>query len=66
MWTDTEKKIKEAAAELQEAVYKEAQRRNAVNSELSLLLPRHILLTLTGGDVYTLYQKSVVLIGSKQ
>ncbi|KAM9469539.1 uncharacterized protein Hap1MRO34_013970 [Clarias gariepinus] len=50
MWRDTEKKIKEAAAELQEAVYKEAQRRNAVTSELSLLLPRHILLTLTGGD----------------
>lgn len=43
--------------ELQEAVYKEAQRRNAVNSELSLLLPGHILLTLTGGDVYILYRK---------
>ncbi|KAF7699916.1 hypothetical protein HF521_002874 [Silurus meridionalis] len=50
VWTDTEKQLREAAAELQEAVYKEAQRRNAVNSELSLLLPRHILLTFTGGD----------------
>ncbi|KAK3531764.1 hypothetical protein QTP70_028289 [Hemibagrus guttatus] len=49
-WTDTEKQIKETAAELQEAVNKEAQRRNAVKSELSLLLPGHILLTLTGGD----------------
>ncbi|XP_058270321.1 uncharacterized protein si:dkey-103g5.4 isoform X4 [Hemibagrus wyckioides] len=51
VWTDTEKQLKEAAAELQEAVNKEAQRRNAVKSELSLLLPGHILLTLTGGDV---------------
>ncbi|XP_053503279.1 uncharacterized protein si:dkey-103g5.4 [Ictalurus furcatus] len=50
VWTDTDKQIRETAAELQEADYKEAQRRNAVNSELSLLLPRHILLTLTGGD----------------
>ncbi|XP_047676183.1 uncharacterized protein si:dkey-103g5.4 isoform X3 [Tachysurus fulvidraco] len=50
VWTDTEKQIKEAAAELQDAVNKEAQRRNAVKSELSLLLPGHILLTLTGGD----------------
>lgn len=54
MWTETERQVKEAAAELQEAVCKEVQRRNAVNSELSLLLPGHILLTLTGGDVCTL------------
>lgn len=53
MWTDTDKQIRETAAELQEEDYKEAQRRNAVNSELSLLLPGHILLTLTGGDMYT-------------
>ncbi|XP_060754032.1 uncharacterized protein si:dkey-103g5.4 isoform X2 [Neoarius graeffei] len=50
VWTETERQVKDAAAELQEAVCKEAQRRNAVNSELSLLLPGHILLTLTGGD----------------
>ncbi|XP_017347105.1 uncharacterized protein si:dkey-103g5.4 isoform X2 [Ictalurus punctatus] len=50
VWTDTDKQIRETAAELQEEDYKEAQRRNAVNSELSLLLPGHILLTLTGGD----------------
>ncbi|TSQ58039.1 hypothetical protein Baya_11465 [Bagarius yarrelli] len=50
VWMETEKQIKEAAAELQDAVNKEAQRRNAVKSELSLLLPGNILLALTRGD----------------
>ncbi|KAL7831745.1 hypothetical protein AOLI_G00292930 [Acnodon oligacanthus] len=50
LWTDTERQVKEAAAELQEAAHTEAQRRSAQNSELSLTLPAHVLLTLTGGD----------------
>lgn len=63
MWTDTDKQIKEAAAELQEAVNKEARRRKAVKSELSLLLPGHILLTLTRGDMYMPYQEPMMLKG---
>ncbi|XP_049323387.1 uncharacterized protein si:dkey-103g5.4 [Astyanax mexicanus] len=50
LWRDMERQLKEAAADLQEAAHTEAQRRNAQNSELSLLLPAHILLVLTGGD----------------
>ncbi|XP_062872784.1 uncharacterized protein LOC134334418 isoform X2 [Trichomycterus rosablanca] len=49
-WSDTEKQLQEAAAELQEAARTEALRRSAEISELSLLLPEHVLLILTGGD----------------
>ncbi|KAI4904540.1 hypothetical protein NFI96_029604 [Prochilodus magdalenae] len=49
-WTDTERQVKETATELEEAAYTEAQRRSAQNSDLSLVLPAHVLITLTGGD----------------
>ncbi|XP_030633960.1 uncharacterized protein si:dkey-103g5.4 [Chanos chanos] len=49
-WTDTERQLRDAACELHEAAQSEAQRRALQSSELSLLLPAHILLTLTKGD----------------
>ncbi|XP_048016114.1 uncharacterized protein si:dkey-103g5.4 isoform X4 [Megalobrama amblycephala] len=49
-WTDTDRQLRETAAEIQESAQCEAQRKALQNSELSLLLPAHVLHTLTGGD----------------
>ncbi|XP_051962910.1 uncharacterized protein si:dkey-103g5.4 [Xyrauchen texanus] len=49
-WTDTERQLRETAAEIQEISHCEAQRKALQNSELSLLLQANVLLTLTGGD----------------
>ncbi|KAK6297050.1 hypothetical protein J4Q44_G00331920 [Coregonus suidteri] len=49
-WVDTERQLREAAAELQESGQSEAQRRASQLSDLSLLLPPHVLLILTQGD----------------
>ncbi|XP_076832108.1 uncharacterized protein LOC143477416 [Brachyhypopomus gauderio] len=50
VWTDVERQLKKAVAEIQEASHAEAQRRSSRSSELFLLLPAHVLLTLTRGD----------------
>ncbi|XP_064840268.1 uncharacterized protein si:dkey-103g5.4 [Oncorhynchus masou masou] len=49
-WVDNERQLREAAAELHEAGQSEAQRRASQLSDLSLLLPPHVLLILTQGD----------------
>lgn len=46
---DTERQLREAAAELHEAGQSEAQRRASQLSDLSLLLPPRVLLILTQG-----------------
>ncbi|XP_067222021.1 uncharacterized protein si:dkey-103g5.4 isoform X3 [Chanodichthys erythropterus] len=49
-WMDTDRQLRETAAEIQESAQCEAQRKALQNSELSLLLPAHVLHALTGGD----------------
>ncbi|KAK7156390.1 hypothetical protein R3I94_006451 [Phoxinus phoxinus] len=49
-WMDTDRQLRETAAEVQESAQCEAQRKALQNSELSLLLPAHVLHALTGGD----------------
>ncbi|XP_056613166.1 uncharacterized protein si:dkey-103g5.4 isoform X2 [Triplophysa dalaica] len=49
-WIDTDRQLRETAAEIQEMAHCEAQRKALQISELSLLLPAHVLHALTGGD----------------
>ncbi|XP_050984608.1 uncharacterized protein si:dkey-103g5.4 isoform X2 [Labeo rohita] len=49
-WMDTDRQLRETAAEIQESAQCEAQRKALQNSELSLLIPAHVLHALTGGD----------------
>ncbi|XP_055052386.2 uncharacterized protein [Misgurnus anguillicaudatus] len=49
-WTDTDRQLGETAAEIQETAQCEAQRKSFQISELSLLIPAHVLLALTGVD----------------
>nr|XP_017206661.1 uncharacterized protein si:dkey-103g5.4 isoform X1 [Danio rerio] len=49
-WTDTDRQLRETAAEIQESAQCEAQRKALQKSDLSLLLPAHVLHALTGGD----------------
>ncbi|KTF80235.1 hypothetical protein cypCar_00019259, partial [Cyprinus carpio] len=49
-WMDTDRHLRETAAEIQESAQCEAQRKALQNSELSLLLQAHVLHTFTGGD----------------
>lgn len=49
-WMDTDRQLRETAAEIQESAQCEAQRKALKNSELSLLLPAHVLHALTGGQ----------------
>ncbi|XP_026082104.1 uncharacterized protein LOC113058425 isoform X2 [Carassius auratus] len=49
-WMDTDRQLRETAAEIQESAQCEAQRKALQNSELSLLLQAHVLHALTGGD----------------
>ncbi|XP_057207593.1 uncharacterized protein si:dkey-103g5.4 [Triplophysa rosa] len=49
-WIDTDRQLRETAAEIQEMAQCEAQRKALQISELSLLLPAHVLHALTGGD----------------
>lgn len=49
-WIDTDRQLRETAAEIQEMAHCEAQRKALQISELSLLLPAHVLHALTGGE----------------
>ncbi|XP_059389142.1 uncharacterized protein si:dkey-103g5.4 isoform X2 [Carassius carassius] len=49
-WMDTDRQLRETAAEIQESAQCEAQRKALQYSELSLLLQAHVLHALTGGD----------------
>ncbi|ROL53321.1 hypothetical protein DPX16_20431 [Anabarilius grahami] len=49
-WMDTDRQLRETAAEIQESAQCEAQRKALQNSELSLLLPAHVLHALTGDE----------------
>ncbi|XP_043114159.1 uncharacterized protein si:dkey-103g5.4 isoform X4 [Puntigrus tetrazona] len=49
-WMDTDRQLRETAAEIQESAQCEARRKVLQISELSLLLPGHVLHALTGGD----------------
>lgn len=50
---DTDRQLRETAAEIQESAQCESQRKAFQNSELSLLLPAHVFHALTGGHTPT-------------
>lgn len=53
-WIDADRQLRETAAEIQETAQCEAQRKALQIPELSLLIPVHVLLALTGGETLEL------------